>query len=264
MTSFSNPRTLLLDLDNTVYPYAPCHRSGLAVAQQAAAEMASIWRDESRFDADYRAARAAVKERVGRQAAAHCRLLYFKTLLEDLRNRSSLRETRRLHAAYWEGYFAAMHLDDGCAETLDALRRRGTRIVWVTSFTTERQMLKLEHLGLSEAADYLLTSEEAGVEKPSGRLVDLALERLGAPSDEGAPHGGAWGAPHGGAWGAPEAGAWVVGDNPREDGGMAEARQLPFVWLRRPDAEADGAARATHTVTDWRELRRVLHDAARA
>ena len=242
MTSSAALRVLLLDLDNTVYAYAPCHRAGLMAAQVAASRLDPIWCDPRRFESDYLAARAAVKAQIGRQAAAHCRLLYFKAMVERHSGRSRLSDAKELHAAYWRDYFAAMRLDEECAETLGAARDQGLGIVWVTSFTTERQILKLEHLGLSAAADFLLTTEEAGVEKPSGHLVDLALRRLGAEPE----------------------GAWVIGDSLSEDLMMAEARRLPFVWFRRDGQEEEPAGRALYTVTSWKELGEILHDARNA
>ncbi len=242
------PAVLLLDLDNTVYAYAPCHRAGLAAAQTAAAGLDPGWSDARRFEADYLVARAEVKEQIGKQAAAHSRLLYFKTMAEQRDGRSRLAAAREIQGAYWRGYFAAMRRDEGCAETLAEVRERGLSTVWITSFTTRRQMLKLERLGLAAAVDHLLTTEEAGFEKPDGRLVDLALARLG----------GARRSPD------PTTQAWMVGDSLSDDQPTAEARRLPFVWFRRDDAapgHGDAADRATYTVSSWNQLREVLRDA---
>lgn len=232
------PDVLLLDLDNTVYAYDPCHRAGLAAAQESCAKLDPSWGDPRHFEADYGAARAEVKEQVGQQAAGHSRLLYFKLMLERRHGRSRLAAARDLEDAYWRGYFAAMRLDEGCAETLAEVRERGVSTAWITSFTTRRQVLKLEKLGLAEAVDLLLTTEEAGFEKPDGRLVDLALARLG-----GRRHA-----------------AWMVGDSLSADLPTAEARRLPFVWIRRDDEPA-AAHRATYTVSSWSELRELLHHA---
>ncbi|MCP3960829.1 MAG: HAD family hydrolase [bacterium] len=233
------PRILLLDLDDTVYAYEPCHRQGLASAAAAAAEIDDAWNDAERFEHDYAAARADLKCQIGRQAAAHSRLLYFKTMLESQFGGSRLGASRALQEAYWRGYYAAMRRDEGCAELLAEVRAWGLATAWITSFTTRRQMQKLRLLGLEDAADVLLTTEEAGVEKPDAALVDLALERLGA---------------------GPES-AWVVGDSLRHDLPMAEARGLPFVWFRRPGNDGNDRGRAAHTVASWEELGEVLRRA---
>jgi len=209
----TGPKILLLDLDNTVYAYAPCHRAGMEAAQTVARNLAGEWGQESVFENDYQGARAAVKAQIGNQAAAHSRLLYFKRMQERRDGSSSLTSSLALQAAYWRGYFSVMKRDEGCAETLESMRSRGVRTAWVTSFTTARQIQKLETLGLATAADLLLTTEEAGFEKPDGRLVDIALRRLGGKAVE----------------------TWVIGDSLEADQRMAAARQLPFVWFRRGD-----------------------------
>ncbi|MFO0810367.1 MAG: HAD-IA family hydrolase [Gemmataceae bacterium] len=189
------PRAILFDLDNTAYAYAPCHAAGLAASGVSAA--------------DYETARAAVKRLVAGTAAEHSRLLYFKTITEQSHGCSKLRTALTLHDAYWRGYFAAMTLRPGCAELLTDLRHAGVRLAWVTNFTTERQIHKLIALGLDEAAEYLVTSEEAGADKPDPRVVGRALALLGVTAED----------------------AVLVGDNEIEDGGAARAAGVPFVWF---------------------------------
>ena len=232
------PRALLLDLDNTAYAYAPCHAAGLAAAQAVAAALAPAWGDAARFAADYAAARAAVKPHVAGTAAEHSRLLYFKALIERAQGRTLTDETLRLHAAYWDGYCAALRPEPGCARLLGALRGAGVRLAWVTNFTAAEQFRKLAALGLAGAADWLVTSEEAGADKPDPRPVRLALARLGVGPAE----------------------AWLVGDGVVEDGGAAAACGVPFVWIRRGDGPTP--ANAAAVVSHWAELREVW-DAAR-
>ena len=84
------------------------------------------------------------------------------------------------------------------------------RLAWVTNFTTERQVHKLIALGLADAADFLVTSEEVGADKPDPRIVRRALELLGVVPDD----------------------AMLVGDNEVEDGGAAAAAGVRFVHFR--------------------------------
>src|SRR5262249_12562074 len=157
----------------------PCHEAGLAAAAARAAELRPDWSEGAAIRGDYDAARASVQKRLGpRAAAGHCRLVYFKRLVERRLGRSDLDLTQALHDAYWLGYFAVMRPDAGCAETLAELRARGLRLAWVTNFTTQRQFLKLRALGLADAADFLFTSEEAGADKPDPALLTLSLGRL--------------------------------------------------------------------------------------
>jgi putative hydrolase of the HAD superfamily len=235
------PVAILLDLDNTVYAYAPCHAAGMAAAERAAAQVDARWRAAGAFAADYAAARAAVKARTRGQAAEHSRLLYFLELLAQHQGRTPLDAVRRLHDAYWLGYFSRMRLDPGCLALLRAWRAAGLRLAWVSDFTTMRQVLKLKALGLDGAADCLVTSEAAGADKPDPRVVDLALERLGVAPGE----------------------AWLVGDDPHRDVGAARARGVPAIWLRRAGgAPAPLAAAPDAVVDDWVALRALWERAA--
>jgi putative hydrolase of the HAD superfamily len=134
--------------------------------------------------------------------------------------------------------------DPGCPALLRDLRAAGLRLAWVSDFTTERQILKLQALGLAEAADCLVTSEEAGAEKPDPRIVDLALNRLRADATQ----------------------TWLVGDNVLRDVGAASARGIAAVWLRREPAAATDLPTSggpDAIVDDWPALRALWEQAAR-
>src|SRR5687768_18288720 len=95
-------RALLLDLDNTVYAYAPCHAVGLAAAQALAASRHAAWHDPEAFMAAFHEARRSVKARTGATAAEHSRVLYFKQMLESALGRTDPAWTLALDSAYWD------------------------------------------------------------------------------------------------------------------------------------------------------------------
>ena len=232
---------LLLDLDNTVYAYAPCHAAGLAAAHKLASGRFDAWWDAEPFAAAYHAARREVKARLGEQAAAHSRLLYFKQMLETSHGRTDASWALALDAAYWDHYFQHMELDPGCLDALSAFRAAGLRLAWVSDMLTEPQLVKVLALGLGNVVEFLITSEEAGAEKPDPAGVDLALARLGVPAAE----------------------AWLVGDSLHRDVGAAQARGLTSVWLRRGEVDEHGPI-PDHSLDDWFALRALVEQARRA
>jgi len=203
------PTAILLDLDNTVYAYAPCHEAGLQAAFRASGDT-----DEATFRADYHTARDQAKHAIRDTGAAHCRLLYFKTFWENRTGRTQLAKTLALYHAYWAAYHAAMVPDDGMLACLTAWKDAGIPLAWVSDFTTEQQFLKLQTLGLEGVVDYLITAEEVGAVKPDPRGVDLALAKLGVE---------------------PSPAVWFIGDDTKRDCGVAEARGLTFLWRDRTD-----------------------------
>lgn len=205
------PSAILLDIDNTVYAYAPCHEAGLKAAFLASGDS-----DEAAFRAAYTEAREQVKHAIAETGAAHCRLLYFKRLLENRLGHTALPETRALHDAYWDGYHAAMQLDPGVRECLLRWQHSGIPTAWITDFTTEQQLRKLQTLGIENLVTYLFTAEEVGAVKPNPRGVDEALARFGI---------------------APGPQVWFIGDDTKRDRGVAEARGLTFLWRDRNDAD---------------------------
>ena len=67
----------------------------------------------------------------------------------------------------------------GAAEALDGLKAMGLAEGIGTNMTADYQFAKLERLGLMERVDFLVTSEEAGAEKPDPRLFALCAEKAG-------------------------------------------------------------------------------------
>ena len=72
-----------------------------------------------------------------------------------------------MYELYWHGMFSRMKPYPGARELLEELRRRGIRIGIGTDLTAEIQYRKLMKLGLIDCIDFIVTSEEASMEKPS-------------------------------------------------------------------------------------------------
>jgi putative hydrolase of the HAD superfamily len=140
-----------------------------------------------------------------------------------------------LRRAYWEAYFAGMKADPGCVEFLKMIRGRGVRSAWVSNYATERQILKLNALGLDGLADFLVTSEEAGGEKPDPAPFMLALEKLGKKPEE----------------------CWMVGDDPGDDVEASIRLGLQGIWFFR-DGSTPPGGKTFETVKDWHQLTEIF------
>ena len=72
----------------------------------------------------------------------------------------------------------------GLLEFLQILKSRQIRIGIGTDMTASIQYKKLRKLGLAPFIDFIVTSQEAGVEKPHPHFFDVCLEKAGCLPEE--------------------------------------------------------------------------------
>ena len=83
-----------------------------------------------------------------------------------------------------QGHAAGDELIIGAADCLRALREAGYQVGIGTNMTAEWQIAKLIRLDLIGLVDFMVTSEEAGAEKPDRRVFDLCAEKAGCLNAE--------------------------------------------------------------------------------
>ncbi len=75
--------------------------------------------------------------------------------------------------------FALLRLFPNTMPTLIDLKSKGYKLGVISNGLTIKQYEKLVRLGLHHFFDFVITSEEAGVEKPDVKIYKLAMERMG-------------------------------------------------------------------------------------
>lgn len=204
---FRGVRGILLDLDNTLYEYAPCHRAGLEAAWALYRQrIAPVSFEE--FSATYSRADAHVKRDKQTQAACHSRLLYFQAMIEAAFGRTDGLLALFFERTYWRGYISAMRLHPEARAFLERARSHGVRVCIVTNLTAAIQFVKIHHLRLDPYVDFVVTSEEAGVEKPHPHIFEIALRKLRTASHE----------------------TLMIGDNAHEDAAGATALGIRTIF----------------------------------
>jgi putative hydrolase of the HAD superfamily len=173
---------VLLDFDNTCYEYAPCHEKALHVAYSLYNEMYILSYED--FVTLYKKAQVVVKKRVGHQGAGHSRLLYFQHMVEIKGGRTDTEKIESLEKAYWDAFILEMKPKKEVLEFLAICKKRGVKVCIVTDLTSTVQFRKIRALGISEFIDFVVTSEEAGKDKPDPNIFLLALEKLGLLAEE--------------------------------------------------------------------------------
>ena len=170
------PSVVIFDLDDTLYDYAGPHDAALAAIQTKLAGALNI--SGASFRAGFASARAKVKQRLGRTASSHSRLLYFQQMLEDFGLRTQALLSLDLEQTYWRAFLATARLFPAAEDVIMELHASGVRLGIITDLTAQIQFRKIVHFNLDRYLDFVVTSEEAGQDKPGLAPFHLAAEKF--------------------------------------------------------------------------------------
>lgn len=187
------PDAILFDTDNTLYPYAPAHAAALKAVREKVVNTFSIKPED--FDKAFKEARSQLKARLKHTASSHSRLLYLQRMLEVMGLGSQVLLALDFEQTYWRTFLSNAVLFNDVKELLDDLRLLGIPTAIVTDLTAQIQFRKVVYFGLDHYFDYIVTSEEAGFDKPHEAAFQIALEKM-------LPKGDC---------------VWMIGDNPEND-----------------------------------------------
>ena len=168
---------VLLDLDNTLYDYAPCHEYAIRMCYRHLSKKVRV--TYGKYLKDYKLAQSVVKSQNVNQAASHSRFLYFQALLEKYFGKTPFKLTITLENIYWDSFLKKMTLGEGVSDFLKVLKGKGIKTCLVTNLTAKIQFRKVVRLGLDKYIDFIVSSEESGREKPNPGIFLKALEKIG-------------------------------------------------------------------------------------
>jgi putative hydrolase of the HAD superfamily len=199
---------ILWDLDDTLYAYEPAH----LMAFQSSAEMvyAQYAISNSDFEQHWKQARKTVHNDLHGQAASHSRLLYFQKMHEQMFGHTNAQFALEMEAFYWNTFMDNMAWKPGVQSFLEQAKKQGIRMCVVTDLTAQIQLQKWQKLDLSRYMDFLISSEEAGIEKPAAKMFELALQKLNLTAVD----------------------VIMIGDSMEKDIKGAEAFGIKTIWIQ--------------------------------
>lgn len=216
-------RTLLCDLDDTLFDHSGATRDALAVVRESHAGFQTWTLDQ--FDRHHRVVLEALHLEVlaGRWTVEEARVERFRQLL----GKAGVDESRamvldELSWGYRAAYEAAWRMVPGAVALAAAVKAAGWHFVIVTNNVVREQKLKVERGALTPYVDALVTSEEFGASKPDPRILHHAIERVSGSAS----------------------GAVVFGDSLITDIAGARAASLRAVWFNRLHAPSPDASLA--------------------
>ena len=202
-------KAVIFDLDNTLYNFDAANEFGIR-ALAAYTEPVFGW-DYPKMKDLYEESREKLTERMGDVGSAHNRLLRFQNLLEE-KKLPLHPHALEMAKAYWRGVLDNMEPSPGAREIMEELRRMGIRIGLGTDMTAYMQYEKLIRLGLMEYMDFIVSSEEAGTDKPGNAFFMLCAQKAGCLPGE----------------------CLFIGDNIVRDYGGAAAAGMQARWFIPP------------------------------
>lgn len=178
---------VLLDLDNTLYDYERPHRAALRASIDWLADKLSL-PGETIADA-YREARTQINRELYGQGASHSRFLYFQRL-NELLGFNPCFTVLEAEEIYWSTYLEHLSFRPHAREFLESTAHLPIAII--TDLTARIQFQKLARLNIERRIAAVVSSEEAGVEKPDRRIFEMALKKLNLTADSACVIGDSW------------------------------------------------------------------------
>ena len=187
---------------------------------------------------DYRFEALSARHNIEYRQLDFHRLLYGKFGIEF-----SIDEDE-LEWRYWDASLG-MRPEQGLADLLDALRRRGVRMAVIsnTSFRGFVLQRELQRQNLLQFFEFVMASADYGIRKPDPLLYQVALQRMDLPAAQ----------------------TWYAGNMPSVDCAGARAAGMQPVWYAAPDIKSGAYERAradlpaeSLVIPDWTALEQML------
>lgn len=177
---------VIFDIDGTLYSYAKNDK--VAVKNLCEYAEKNLCVEKENFLKAYYEARRIVKEQLTDGGSRHSRVLFLQTTLELLK-KNSFNHLLKMYDCYWDNFLAGMEAFEGAVEFVRKLKLSGIKIALCTDMTAQIQYRKINRLGLSNYIDFMVSSEETGLEKPAQIMFDLALKKMQINASEAAYFG---------------------------------------------------------------------------
>ena len=224
-------KAVIFDVDNTLYNFTKAHKAAFRALAAYADELLGLSGES--FERLHRETAEELRAYMGEVAALHNRCIRYQVMLEKL-GLPLYPHVLEMEGFYWDTLLKEAVPSANAKETLRSLKDRGIRIGVGTDMTARMQFRKLEMLGMLAYVDFLVSSEEAGAEKPALSFFARCVEKAGFGKKE----------------------CLFVGDSLRKDVLGALDAGLQAVWYgpESPAEEREDVLR----ITDMRQLPEVV------
>ena len=177
-------KAILVDLDDTLSVTKKYYDEALDVCHEVFNSITKLNYSIEHFKKLYMSARDETHALVPSSAAAHNRAIYFQKLIENLEIDTDFDLIYQLYHTYYSYVYNNMNLYPGAEELLKWFKDTKRTVVIVSDGSAHVRIEKIHTLGISKYVDYLVSSEEVGVDKPNNQPYLVALNKAGVSKEE--------------------------------------------------------------------------------
>ena len=152
-------RLLILDLDNTFYSYDHSHSTGL----EKSFEYQEVFESFEEFKNSYEKSKLKTQDEIPMSPSKHSKLIYFKKMFSK---KLSLNEIIKIENIYWKEFIKNAKLQEKAIKRLKIEKNKENVYILFTNQNLDIQLRKINAWGI-DIFDEIITSEEAGFEKPN-------------------------------------------------------------------------------------------------
>lgn len=222
-------KTVIFDMDGTMYDFNHCNRVAMDAVKKYC--LLHLHIDSAAFHTAQKQANETMAKQMGTDCAAfHNRLIRFQCMLESWKL-PLFPYAKGMYHMYWDTLLDEMKPYEGFVEWVQMLKNTGYSIGVGTNMTAYIQYQKLERLGVASMIDWIVTSEEAGAEKPNPRFFSLCSAKSGGRPEE----------------------VLFVGDSLEHDMEGAKAAGMKTLWVTPIPGQQPEDERKYQTISSFRE-----------
>lgn len=174
-------KTVIFDIDNTLYDYDKANATAFQILTDYA--MAQFGMPAKEFACLHQKALHDMEAALGASAAVHNRLIRYQHMLEE-KGLPLYPHVLEMERRYWDSFLGALTPETGAVQAIELLKKQGIKIGIGTNMTASIQFQKLERLGLLPLVDFVVSSEEAGAEKPEPAFFKQCIKKAGCGCGE--------------------------------------------------------------------------------
>jgi putative hydrolase of the HAD superfamily len=220
-------QAILFDIDDTLYSYQEANVQTMPLVADYVHRELGVEREP--FLSLYARCMEEQLRSHSDVAGCHSRAIRFQMVLERLQK--PLYHAAVLNDLYWNSFLGVMKPFPRMVECFRTIRNLGLRTGVCSDMTTDWQLKKLQRLGVLGLLDFVVTSEEAGVEKPNPDIFRLCARKAECEAEE----------------------CLFIGDNLNKDVRGAQGAGMCALWFQ-PDGTAAAEIPDVRSIQDYQGL----------